>query len=139
MAEINYKQILDGVTLALHRAYPNARIHSGTVSQDLQAGDYNVLPVTVSHTAQLGTRAQRKVIFDIVYYPTDAGGCVECLEQADNLPKILGTVITPNGDAIHCLSFEHTVSDNVLHCTVAYPFFVYDTQTNDSMEILTIE
>ena len=36
MAEINFNQVYDGVTLALHRAFPNAHIHGGTIKQDLK-------------------------------------------------------------------------------------------------------
>ena len=60
MAEINFNQIYDGVTLALHRAFPNAHIHGGTVKQDLKDGDFNVLPITTNHTEQMGTRSQQK-------------------------------------------------------------------------------
>lgn len=139
MAEIDFKQIYDGVTLALHRFYPSARIHGSEVKQDLQAGDYNVLPITAIHTAQMGTRAQRKAMFDVIYYPSEAGGRTECLQRAHSLPGVLGTIQTPNGDKLHCLSFEHTVEDNVLHCVVGYPHFVYEPNATESMENLKIE
>lgn len=139
MAEINYNQIYDGVTLALHRAFPKAMIHGGAVKQDMQAGDYNVLPITTSHTAQMGTRAQRKAMFDVVYYPSDAGGRAECLQRAHSLPGVLGTIQTPNGDKLHCLSFEHTIEDDVLHCIVGYSHFVHELNAADPMDNLKIE
>lgn len=139
MAEINYNQIYDGVTLALHRAFPKARIHGGTVKQDLRDGDYNVLPISTSHTAQMGTRAQRKALFDVIYYASNAGGRAECLQKAHSLPGVLGTITTPGGDKLHCLSFEHTIEDNILHCIVGYPHFVYEPTDADPMENLKIE
>ena len=39
MAEINFNQVYDGVTLALHRAFPKAHIHGGVIKQDLKDGD----------------------------------------------------------------------------------------------------
>lgn len=39
MAEINFNQVYDGVTLALHRAFPKAHIHGGVIKQDLKDGN----------------------------------------------------------------------------------------------------
>lgn len=140
MAEIDYNQIYDGVTLALHRAFPDSMIHGGTVKQDLHPGDYNVLPVATSHTAQIGARAQRKAVFDVIYYPSNTGGRAECLQRAHSLAGILGTIQTPNGDKLHCLSFENTVEDDVLHCVVGYPHFVRRVSPPESsMESLHVE
>ena len=70
MAEINFNQVYDGVTLALHRTFPKAHVHGGVIKQDLKAGDFTVLPITASHTEQMGTRAQHKPVFDVIYYPS---------------------------------------------------------------------
>ena len=138
MAEIDFNQVYDSVTLALHRAFPGARIHGGAVKQDLHDGDFCVLPITASHTAQIGTRAQRKAVIDVIYYPSNTGGRVECLQRAHSLPGILGTVQTPNGDKLHCLSFEQSVEDDVLHCIVGYPHFVHEPSAAEAMENLKI-
>ena len=139
MAEIDFNQLYDGVTLALHRFFRSARIHGGKVKQDLQDGDFNVLPITASHTEQMGVRTQRKPMFDVIYYAGRAGGRTECLQIADQLPKVLRTIQTPNGDKVHCLSFETTIEDDVLHCLVGYPHFVYEPISTDPMETLTLE
>lgn len=131
MAEIDYNLIFDAITLALHRAFPEARIHGGEIKQDLRDGDYNVLPISASHIARMGNRAQRKVLFDVTYYASEEGRRAECLEKAHSLSSVLGTVETSGGDKLHCLSFEHTVEDNVLHCIVGYPHFVRETAEAD--------
>ena len=118
MAEINFNQIYDGVTLALHRAFPNAHIHGGTVKQDLKDGDFNVLPITTNHTEQMGTRSQQKPVFDVIYYPSKAGGRTESLRVAHQLAYVLRTIQTPNGDKVHCLTFDTTIEDDALHCLV---------------------
>ena len=79
----------------------------------------------------MGNRAQRKVLFDVTYYASEEGGRAECLEKAHSLSSVLGTVETSGGDKLHCLSFEHTVEDNVLHCIVGYPHFVRETAEAD--------
>lgn len=134
MAEISYNSIFDGVTLALHRAFPTARIHGMTVKQGLVHGDFNVLPVTVQHSSQLGTRANRSVTFDIIYYATEQGGREECLEKAALLPDAVGMIVTPQGDRVHGVGFDTTIEDDVLHCIVRYPHFVYRPSVEESAE-----
>ena len=139
MAEIDFNQVYDGVTLALHRAFPKAHIHGGTVKQDLKDGDFNVLPITVNHTEQMGTRAKRKSVFDVIYYPSETGGRTESLLIAHQLAFILRTIETPNGDRAHCLNFDTTIEDDALHCLVGYSHFVYAQNADDSMENITIQ
>jgi len=136
MAELSYNSVFDGVSLALHAAFPAARIHDRTVKQDLIPGDFNVLPISTNHSGQLGARAKRSITFDVIYYPTEAGGRAECLEKAHALPAVLSTITTPGGDKVHCNGFEYTIEDDVLHCVVSYPHFVYSHATEEPMETL---
>lgn len=139
MAELDFNQVYDGVTLALHLSFPNARIHGGTVKQDLQDGDFNVLPIAANHMEQMGNRAQRNSVFDVIYYPSVVGGRTECLQIAHQLTEVLRIIETPNGDKIHCLSFDTTIEDDALHCLVSYPHFVYAPEHTDLLEKLQIE
>lgn len=139
MAELSYNGIFDGVTLALHRAFPTVQIHGRTVKQDLHPGDFNVLPITPQHSGQMGIRASRSITFDVIYYPTDKGGREECLDKANLLPQVLGTITTPLGDKVHGTGFETTIEDNVLHCIVRYPHFVYTPTDGDAMETIKMK
>lgn len=139
MAEISFNQIFDGISLALHTAFPLVLIHGGTVKQDLHPGDFNVLPLTPNQTAQMGSRFQRMITFDVIYYPTDAGGRAECLGIADQLPGVLDTITTPNGDKVHCYKFESNIEDDALHCIVSYKHFAHIETGGDPMETLSIE
>ena len=138
MAEIDYNQVYDGVSLALHRAFPTVRVHGGTVKQDLKPGDFNVLPIFAGETAQIGPRAQRGITFDVIYYPPDTGSREACLDMQSKLPGVIGTITTPNGDKVHCLKFEGSITDDTLHCVVSYPHFVYSVPSSDAMETLKI-
>ena len=137
--EIDFNQVFDGVSLALHRAFSTVRVHGGTVKQDLQPGDFNVLPISTSETSQISTRAQRSITFDVIYYPPDNGSREACLDMLHELPGVIGTITTPNGDKVHCLKFDGNIEDDALHCIVAYPHFVYTEPTSDAMETLTIQ
>lgn len=139
MAEIDSNQIYDGLTFALHRAFPGARIYGGIIEQGLKDGDFNVLPILMGHAEQAVGRVQNKPTFDIVYYPSIAGGREECLRVAHVLSWELRIIQTPKGDKIHCSSFETNIEADALHCIVSYPYFAYMPETRDPMESLEIE
>jgi len=138
VAEINFMAIFDGVTLALHSAFPAANIHGGAVGQDLHPGDFCVVPVAPRHTAAMGKRAKQSIVFDVIYYPTETGGRAECLGIAHTLAGILETITTPNGDKAHCYKQESTIEDDVLHCSVSYTYFAYTASENTPMETLSL-
>ena len=139
MAEIDFNQVYDGVTLALHHAFPKSRIHGGVIKQDLNDGDFNVLPITANHTEQMTNRAAKKVVFDVIYYPSAAGGRTECLQIAHSLSYELKTIQTRNGDTVHCSSFDVTVEDNIMHCVLSYMYFEYARNSADAMSDLKIK
>ena len=58
MSEINTGMILDGVTLALRKAYPNSQIEASAIKQRLKAPAFIVLLPSATQTAFLGTRKQ---------------------------------------------------------------------------------
>ena len=134
MGAVDYNQIFDGISLALHNAYPTAMVHGGTVKQDLNPGDFNVVPITASESAQIGTRSRRSVTFDVIYYPPEIGSREACLEKQHELPDVIGTITTPNGDIIHCLQFDATIEEDAMHCIVSYPHFVYRPTGGDVMD-----
>lgn len=139
MAELTYGQVFDGITLALKTAYPTSRIYGRAVKQGLKDGDFIVLPVTAVHTARLGARAEKSASFDVIYFPCGKDKRSECLRRADELGRLLETVRTPNGDSVHCLSFNFDVEDDVLHCIVSFRYFTSVFADSDGMTEMTQE
>lgn len=137
MAEINFNDVYDGISLALHRAFPLVKIHGRNIEQDLHPGDFNVLPVTATHSKKISTRSQREPVFDVIYYPVKYGCREEYLEKASILPGIIGTITTPKGDKIHGTGFEFNFeNEDAMHCIVRYPHFIYCPADTDIMETL---
>ena len=58
--------------------------------------------------------------------------------RAGELTEILRTVETPNKDMVHCLSFDFEIEDDTLHCSVEYPFFVFEAREQSKMENISI-
>lgn len=142
MAALTFNDVFDGVCAALRKAFPDAPIYGGTVKQGITPGAFNVLPITATHDKALGARSKRSANFDVIFYPDDQNGAemrAECLEIALILPEVLNSIPTRAGCNVGCTSFESTITDDVLHCIVKYPHFVYAPNNTDEMETLTIK
>lgn len=137
MSEINFNSIFDGVSLALHAAFPASKVHGGNVKQGLSPGDFNVVLLSAGHTKEVGQRYKRTPVLDVIYYP--AGGEVDCYDKADKLTQLLGSIKTPQGDTIHAASCEWQVDGDVLHVFLRYDHSIFIVQTHDLMETLHIE
>lgn len=137
MAEINFNSIFDGVSLALHAAFPASQVHGGNVKQGLKPGDFNVIMPGAGHAKEVGHRYRRTPLVDVIYYPT--GGEVDCYDKAHQMVQALGSITTPEGDIIHASSCEWKLTDGVLHVLLQYDHFVRVPQEQPLMETLKIE
>lgn len=138
MPEISFNSIFDGVSLALHAAFPPpTQIHGDEVEQGLKPGDFNVVMSGAGHRPELTGRYKRTPALDVIYYPKE--GRAECYDVADRLTAILESITTPEGDVVHATSCEWAVTDGVLHVLVAYNHFVYSPREEIMMETLKIE
>lgn len=138
MSEISFNSIFDGVTLALHAAFPGpARVHGDEVKQDLKPGDFNVVMPGAAHAQEVGQRYKRTPSLDVIYYPKC--GKAECYDVADQLTSVLETITTPEGDKVNATSCEWTVTGGVLHVLVEYDHFVYKPREETMMETLKID
>ena len=137
MSEINFNSIFDGVSLALHAAFPAVKVHGGNVKQGLSPGDFNVVLLSAGHTKEVGQRYKRTPVVDVIYYP--AGGEADCYDKADKLTQLLGSIKTPQGDTIHAASCEWQMDGDVLHVFLRYDHSIFIVQKHDFMETLHIE
>lgn len=122
MSEVNFSSIYDGVSLALHAAFPAAHVHGGNVKQGLRPGDFNVVMPGAGHTKEVGQRYRRTPTVDVIYYAK--AGEAECYDMAHRLSFILESIATPEGDIIHATSCEWTLAEDVLHVLLHYDHFV---------------
>ena len=137
MSEISFKSIYDGVSLALHAAFPAVQVHGGNVKQGLNPGDLNVVMPSAGQSKQVGERFLRTPTLDVIYYPKV--GVAECCEVADQLTMLLRDITTPEGDLIHCTNCEWTIEEGVLHVLVSYDHHAYIPQEPVLMDTLDIE
>ena len=128
---------VDGVSLALHAAFPAVQVHGGNVKQGLNPGDLNVVMPSAGQSKQVGERFLRTPTLDVIYYPKV--GVAECCEVADQLTMLLRDITTPEGDLIHCTNCEWTIEEGVLHVLVSYDHHAYIPQEPVLMETLDIE
>ena len=126
MAKLTFKNLSDGISLALSRAYPKANVFCKKALQQVSPGDFNVVPVSIIPLEKLNTLAKYKVLFDIIYFPREGDECDDCLRVATDLPLILETIETPGGAKVHCINdITINIVDEVLHCSATYQYVVF--------------
>lgn len=139
MSEINFNSIFDGVSLALHTAFPDRQIHGGSVKQGLKPGDLNVLMPGSGHSKEVGERYRRTPLVDVIYYPKGTREVTaECCDMAHELTVVLGSITTPEGDVVHATSMAWQMTDEVLHVTARYDHFVRIVDNPENMETLQV-
>ena len=108
MAEINTNIILDGITLALRKAFPKSHIESDTVKQGLRPPAFIVLLVSEEQTARVGRHWHRRTRFDISYFPKEKSE--ECYDVANEFYGVLEFITLPGEDLLPGvdISFEVT-------------------------------
>lgn len=134
MSEINTGMILDGITLALRKAYPKSQIEASAIEQRLKAPAFIVLLPTATQTTFLGTRKQRSPRFDIIYFPK--AGREECYRIADELCLVLEMITLPGGDKLRGTDISYEITDDVLHFFISYNHFIYEKTEETTMENL---
>lgn len=137
MAEISTGIILDGITLALRRAYPDAQIEADAVEQGLTPPAFLVLLVNEEQSRLIGARWRRSPRFDILYFPKK--GREECYAVADNLRQALELITLPTGDALLGMDISFEVTDGVLHFMLSYRHHVYRQMEETYMGNLKIK
>ena len=138
MAEIGFNSIFDGVSLAVHAAFPApAQVHGGEVKQGLKPGDFNIIMPAAGHAQEVGPRWRRSPTLDVIYYPKE--GDAECYAVAERLTAALGSITTPEGDVVHATSCQWNVTGGVLHVLLTYDHFVRLPQEQTRMETLKIQ
>lgn len=95
MSEISFSSIYDGVSLALHAAFPSVQVHGGNVKQGLNPGDLNVIMPSAGNTRQVGTRFLRTPTLDVIYYPKE--GRRSAARWLETLVHVLEDITTRRG------------------------------------------
>lgn len=126
MAKLTFRNLSDGVSLALSKAFPKANVFCKKALQQVSPGDFNVVPVSIIQLEKLGTLVKYKVLFDIIYFPHEENECDDCLRVATDLPLILETIETPDGAKVHCVNdITVNIVDEVLHCSAAFQYVAF--------------
>lgn len=123
MAEISTEIIMTGITLALHKAFPESKVHVESVEQGLAEGDILVTFIGGGHTSGLGTQSSAVPDFDIAYFGHNN---LANIKVTDKLIETLKFITLPTGDMVRGIRLQGQPVDGVLHVTVAYPLRLYN-------------
>lgn len=136
MAEISTNLILDGITLALRKAYPDAQIESNAVKQGLRPPAFLVFLVSAGKLTHPNSRCRCTPRFEVLYFPQK--NREESYSIADSLCEILEVVSLPGGDKIRGTDIDYSIVDGILHFLISYHYFAYYQKDQSPMEELKI-
>lgn len=133
MAEISLLSVFDAVTLALHTAFPNSRIHGHTVTQSLLDGDIQIIGFVSASSGEPVGRESVTSSLTVAYYPSKEGGLAECVNAGERIKRTLLKVKTPEGDILHGLSpsLDCGDGDSPVIFTVKYTYFAREKDSNE--------
>lgn len=122
MNNITLKQVYSALCAKIGEEYPGKEIYGSSVHQNLDEGDFNIIPVSVNIVSQIGDKVLVKLLFDCIYYAEDYD---ELLEMAEGLPLAIRKIKTDGGDVLHGTMNTPAgeIYDGVLHCMVSYDYF----------------
>ena len=141
MAKISLSSVLDGITLALHEAFPDTKIHGDTVTQNLADGDIQVVGFISGFADEPAEREKATVNVTVAYYPSAEGGICECISAGEKMKKALGMIKTPEGDIIPGLSPSLDIGngDSPVILSIKYIYFARDMTEDAAIEEFSIK
>lgn len=137
MAEISTNIILDGITLALRKAFPDSMITSNEVKQGFNVPAFIVRMVSFQTEVRPMQRYRNLPRFDIIYFPENERE--ECYSVSDRLCSVLEVITLPTGDKIRGVDMSSEIDDDVLHFFVSYNHNVYKPVDTVAMEEFKIK
>ena len=137
MAEINSNIILNGITLVLHKAFPESKVYAEKVEQGLNKSDFICRLLNEASSQHATGEFYRRVpAFDIIYFPKE--GKAESCMTGDKLLLLLKLIPLSETRIIRGRNISFEIGeDDVLHFFISYPYTVrYETEETDKMESL---
>lgn len=130
-------EIVNGISIALHDVFPNARIYIDELEQGYTEPCFFIMLLHGSENRLLGARAKRLVSFDIHYFAH--GGNIEREVVANTLYRILRQITMVDGSKLNGMFMRHQIADEVLHFFVEYRPIIYYTQNERPEKMEEIE
>lgn len=131
------KRLINGITLALRKAFPDSMITSNEVKQGLNVPAFIVRMVSFQTQAHPMQRHKNLPRFDIIYFPK--ADREECYSVSDKLCKVLEVIALPSGDKVRGVDMSSEITDDALHFFISYNHFVYAPYYDTTMDELKIK
>lgn len=130
--------IIDAMSITLHREYPHTRIYTEDVSQGLTEPCFLITSVLPTNDHFLNNRYKRKHLMVVQYFPSD--GLSEINSVLSDLFIVLEEVTDLDGNTHRGSKMRIETVGNVGHFFIHYDFFVDKHVTvEDPMEDLAID
>ncbi|MBR2743464.1 MAG: hypothetical protein IKD89_07730 [Clostridia bacterium] len=119
MGEISTNRILDGISLAIRAAYPDAHIASEEIKQGIMLPAFVITLSSSEQKCAPCGRIKMRADFEVRYFP-EGGDRQSCHDAADVLYGALRRIRLASGDGLWGTRMSFNVCDGVLHFFVSY-------------------
>lgn len=130
--------IIDGISLALSKEFPETEIYTENVEQGLNEPCFLITLVKPENDHFINNKYKQKHLFSVQYFPE--GGRNEINEVLGRLYFVLEEVTDLEGKTFRGSKMNADPVDNVLHFFVHYDFFTHKVEIlGDPMESIEIQ
>ncbi|MFL2104133.1 DUF6838 family protein [Mycobacteroides abscessus] len=130
--------IIDGISLALSKEFPESEIYTENVEQGLNEPCFLITLVKPENEQFINNKYKQKHLFLIQYFPK--GGRNEINEVLGRLNFVLEEVTDLNEKSFRGSKMNAEPVDNVLHFFVHYDFFTHKVEImGDPMESIEVK
>lgn len=131
--------IVNGITAALHAAFPEGRIYPEDVRQGLREPCFLIRCIDPSEVPIAGGRYWRNNLFTVKYIPLDGTHANdECYTVQDKLFRVL-EYISVAGKLKRGTGMHGEIIDGILHFYINYNQIVRKIKQADTMDELRLE
>lgn len=130
-------EVLDGITEALHSAFPESEVYPDKGMSDIIPGSFSIVMLPFTPERLIGDRWNVRTQWCIYYFPKEEYAIqTELAEMQWNLTQVLEMIPYEDG-VTRGTNMNGEVSDDVLAFTVNYNFTIIAKNEAVLMETLT--
>lgn len=121
MTECRISDLYDGLTRAVHNAFPNANVYETFPEQGLLPGDFccELVSAAMVHPTRNWNSTQTTAVFEVVYVPAET--VMRDIGVADTLLPALAEITLDSGAVVRGTGIETAYTDDaVLRTVVQY-------------------
>lgn len=138
---MNISDIVNGITIKLDTLFPSATIYTEKVPQGFEEPCFVVKLINFEHIRRVSGRWLVQPLFNVMYFPSNSGGAIECSDVALETQQGLSEIELVNEVIMISRGTQTKIVDGedgdvVAHNFMRFDFFLQELNPEDFMEQL---